>query len=147
MERNAGRKAGGVVKGAARVTEAKIAAGIPAADPGRVTAAATPPPTAPFSEVGMVAFAGDTAPTDVAADDPAAVLSTSTAAIASASVMATLGTAALATSAAAATAGTVAAIGVELLGGDAGKAPAEAPRTESAKPESEDVGPEGKEGA
>jgi hypothetical protein len=135
-----------VVKGAARVTEAKMAAGTPAADPGQVTEVATPT-RAPFTELGMVAVAGDTAPTGVAADDPAAVLSTSAAAIASASVVATLGTAALATSAAAAAAGTVAAIGAELLGRDAGEAPTEEPRAESAKPESDDVGPEGKEGA
>ncbi len=134
------------MKGAARVTEAKIAAGTPPADPGQITEVATPP-TAPFTEVGTVAVAGDAAPTEVAANDPAAVLSPSAAAIASVTVVATLGTAALATSAAAAAAGTVAAIGAELLGRDAGEAPAEEPRTESAKPESDDVGPEGKEGA
>jgi hypothetical protein len=135
-----------VVKDTARITEARTAAGTAAADPGLITEVATMS-TAPFTEVGMVAVAGDTAPTDVAADDPAAVLSTSAAAIASASVVATLGTAALATSAAAAAAGTVAAIGAELLGRDAGEASAEEPRTENAKPVSEDGGPEGKEGA
>jgi hypothetical protein len=133
-----------VVKGAARVTEAKTAVGNPAAGPVQVTEVATPP-TAPFTEVGKVALAGDTAPAEVAANDPAAVLSTSAAAIASANVVATLGTAALATSAAVAAAGTVAALGAELLG--AGETSAKQTETKTEDPEDRDNVLEGKEGA
>jgi hypothetical protein len=132
------------VKGAARVTEAKTAVGTPAADPGQVTEVATPP-TAPFTEVGKMALAGNAAPTEFAANDPAAVLSTSAAAIASANVVATLGTAALATSAAVAAAGTVAALGAELLG--AGETSAKQTETKTEDPEDEDIQPEGKERA